>query len=88
MHVQHAFLINDDKILSSLRIYKYNFTFSLFCTTFKLTNDKEIPKVLKKISTFRPFLTFHFNSPHSQSLKIGGSWSIKDYADEDFYKFI
>ena len=40
VHVHYAFLIN--KILSSLLIYKYNFTFLLICRTYKLTKDKNI----------------------------------------------
>ena len=44
-------------------IYKYNFTFLLFYTTYKLTNDKKIIQILKEISTFRPFLTFSFQLP-------------------------
>ena len=43
MHAYHAFLINENKILSSL-LYEYNFTFSLFCVTHKLVNDKNIFK--------------------------------------------
>ena len=38
----HAFWINHNKIISSLLIYKYNFTFSLYWTTHKLTNDPKI----------------------------------------------
>ena len=42
LHVHHAFLINDNKFYRHYLIYKYNFTLSLFCTTYKLTNDKKI----------------------------------------------
>ena len=44
-------------------IYKYNFTFLLFHTMYKLTNDKKTIQILKEISTFRPFLTFSFQLP-------------------------
>ena len=54
-------------------IYKYKFTFSFFYMTHKLANDKKIILILREIFTFRPFLTFHFKSPHSQSWKIGTS---------------
>ena len=42
VYIHHAFWINDNKILSSLLIYKYNFTFSLYWITHKLTNDTKI----------------------------------------------
>ena len=70
-------------------IYKYNFTFSLFCTTYKLTNDKKIIQILKEVCTFRPFLTFSFQLPSLPKLK---DWQfminqrLRDYTDEDFCK--
>ena len=47
VYVHHAFLIKDDKILSSLLIYKYIFTFLYFCTTYKLTSDKKNHLIFK-----------------------------------------
>ena len=44
-------------------IYKYNFTFSLFYTTYKLANDEKTIQILREISTFRPFVTFSFQLP-------------------------
>ena len=51
-------------------IYKYNFTFLLFYTMHKLTNDK---KILSEISTFSPFLTFSFQLP---SLQMFDDWQF------------
>ena len=44
-------------------IYKYNFTFLLFYTTYKLANDEKTIQILREISTFRPFLIFSFQLP-------------------------
>ena len=69
-------------------IYKYNFTFSLFCTTYKLKTIKALFKFWGKFLLLDYFEHFHFNSPRPKSSKTGISWLIKDYIDEDFYKVI
>ena len=50
-------------------IYKYNFTFLLFYTMFKLQTIKKTIQILKEVSTFRPFLTFSFQLPSIPKLE-------------------
>ena len=42
VHVHTAFLINDDKILSSHLIYKHNFTCLLFCSFERRVSEQTI----------------------------------------------
>ena len=44
-------------------IYKYNFTFLLFCTMYKLRNDKNYLNFKENFYFLRPFLTFSFQLP-------------------------
>ena len=57
VHVHHDFWLTMINFYRHYLVYKYNFTCSLFWTTFKLTNDI---KILREISIFRPFQRFSF----------------------------
>ena len=48
------------KVYRYYLIYKYNYTFSFFWTTRKLTNDIKTICILREISNFRPFQRFSF----------------------------
>ena len=71
-------MLNDDKFYRHYLLVKYNFTFSLVLTTYKLTSDKK--PIFREISTFTLFLTNLFQLPSPPK--------FKDYPDEDFCKVI